>query len=129
MRAQAPAINRLVRFYMERVAPKIWPAVLHQPLHGVIGAVRIHTELDLIDVDGTIIDIRTSESARLDKMHRFELATCTRLAPGASGVVRSDILFAQHTPQHLEHTWEVTPSDIRWMDAFYPVAQHRVRAA
>src|SRR6266478_8116988 len=34
------------------------PAVLHQPLHGVIGAVRIRTELDLIDVEGTIIDIR-----------------------------------------------------------------------
>jgi hypothetical protein len=40
----------LVRVYMQRVAPKIWPAIIHQPLHGVIGAVRIRTELDLIDV-------------------------------------------------------------------------------
>jgi hypothetical protein len=80
--------ERLVREYMERVAPKIWPAALHQPLHGVIGAVRIRAEVDLIDVEGTIIDIRTSQSARMDQMHRFELATGARLAPGAS-VVRS----------------------------------------
>jgi hypothetical protein len=70
-------------------------------LHGVIGAVRICAELDLIDVEGTVIDIRTSQSVRMDQMHRFELATCTRLAPGASGVVRSDILVARNTPQHL----------------------------
>ena len=60
----------LVRVYMQSVAPKIWPAVIHQPLHGVIGAVRIRTELDLIDVEGTVIDICTSQTARVDQMHR-----------------------------------------------------------
>ena len=119
--------ERLVREYMERVAPQIWPAALHQPLHGVIGAVRIRTELDLIDVEGTIVDIRISETARTDQMHRFELATCARLAPGASGVVRSDILVARNTPQHLARTWEVTAADIRWADALYPVAQHAMQ--
>src|SRR5712692_9919826 len=117
----------LVRIYMERVAPKIWPAALHQPLHGVIGAVRIRTELDLIDVDGTLIDIRISQRARIDPMHRFELATCARLAPGASGVVRSDILVARKTPQHLERTWEVTEADIRWTDSLYQLAQHAMQ--
>jgi hypothetical protein len=58
---EAKVLECLPKF---RVAPKIWPAVIHQPLHGVIGAVRIRTELDLIDVEGTIIDIRTSQSAR-----------------------------------------------------------------
>src|SRR6266852_6924805 len=119
--------ERLVREYMERVAPQIWPAALHQPLHGVIGAVRIRTELDLIDVEGTIIDIRTSQSARMDQMHRFELATCARLAPGASGVVRSDILVARNTPQHLERTWELNEADIQWTDSLYPVAQHAMQ--
>src|SRR5438309_428449 len=119
--------EELVRFYMQRVAPKIWPAVMHQPLHGIIGAVRIRTELDLIDVKGTVIDIRTSETACMDQMYRFQLATCTRLAPGASGVVRSDILVARNTPQHLERTWEVTPADIQWTNALYPVAQHAMQ--
>src|SRR5712692_1477378 len=96
----------LVRIYMEHVAPKIWPAALHQPLHGVIGAVRIRTELDLIDAEGTIIDIMTSPSARMDQIHRFELATFARLAPGASGVVRSDILVASSTQQLVSCMWE-----------------------
>jgi len=34
--------------------------------------------LDLIDVDGTVIDIRTSHSRRVDQMHRFELAQPVR---------------------------------------------------
>ena len=117
----------LVRVYMQRVAPKIWPAVIHQTLRGVLGAVRIRAELDLIDVDGTVIDIRISPTARIDQMHRFELATCARLAPGASGAVRSDILVARNTPQHLECTWEVTAADIQWSDALYPVAQHAMQ--
>ena len=112
---------------MERVAPQIWPAALHQPLHGVIGAVRIRTELELIDVEGTIVDIRTSQTARMDQMHHFELATCARLTPGASGVVRSDILVARNTPQHLERTWELNEADIQWTDSLYPVAQHAMQ--
>src|SRR6266851_926572 len=48
-------------------------------------------ELELIDVEGTIVDIRTSQTARMDQMHHFELATCARLTPGASGVVRSHL--------------------------------------
>ena len=119
--------EKLVRVYMQRVAPKIWPAVIHQPVHGVIGAVRIRTELDLIDVEGAVIDIHTSQNARMGQMHRFELATCSRLAPGASGVVRCDILVARNTPQHLARTWEVTPADIRWSDALYPLAQHAMQ--
>ena len=119
--------EHLVRLYMERAAPKIWPALLHMPLRGVISAIRVRTELDLIDVDGTVIDIHTSQSARMDQMQRFELATCARLAPGASGMVRSDILVARNTPQHVARTWEIAPTDIRWVDALYPVAQHAMQ--
>jgi hypothetical protein len=119
--------ERLVREYMECVVPKIWPAALHQPLHGVIGAVRIRTELDLIDVEGTIIDIMTSPSARTDQMHRLELATCARLAPGASGVVRSDILVASSTPQVVSCIWKVTAADVQWTDALFPLAQHAMQ--
>ena len=76
---------------------------------------------------GTIVDIRISQTARTDQMHRFELATCARLAPGASGVVRSDILVARNTPQHLARSWEVTEADIQWADSIYPVAQHAMQ--
>ena len=46
---------------------------------------------------------------------------------GASGVVRSDILVAGNTPQHLARTWEVTRLTFGWADALYPVAQHAMQ--
>ena len=42
-------------------------------------------------------------------------------------LVRSDILVAQNTPQHLERTWEVNEADIRWSDALYPLARHAMQ--
>ena len=39
----------------------------------------------------------------------------------------SDILVARNAPQHRERTWEVTPADIRWTDALYPVAQQAMQ--
>jgi hypothetical protein len=80
-------------------------------------------------VDGTIIDIRTAPAApaRIDQMHRFELATCSRLAEGASGVVRSHFLVMSNTPQHVVHTWEVTADDVQWTNALYPLAQQSMR--
>jgi hypothetical protein len=57
-------------------------------------------------------------------MHRFEPATCSRLAEGASGQVRSDILVTGRRPGHAVQMWDVTATDIQWMDALYPLAQH-----
>ena len=77
------------------------------------------------DVDGTIIDVRTVqvEPARVDHMQRFELTTCSRLAEGPSGLVRSDILVTGSTPQPITQTWEVSAADVQWTDALYPLAQ------
>ena len=80
-----------------------------------------------MDVDGTIIDIRTAQTACIDQMHRFEPATGSRLVEGASGVVRSDILVTGGNPRHAVHTWEVTAGDIQWTDALYPLAQQAMQ--
>jgi len=89
--AMARTGEALVRLYMQQAAPSIQPASIEQPFQGVLGMVRIRGQVDIVDVDGTIIDIVTATSlpARIDTMHRFELGTCARLTHGASGVVRS----------------------------------------
>ena len=119
--------EELVRRYMQEAAPKIRPAVLDKRLHGVIGMVRIRAQLDVMDMDGTIIDIRTTHTASVDQMHRFVPATCSRLAEGASGQVRSDILVSGSRPGHAVQIWDVTAADIQWMDALYPLAQHAMQ--
>ncbi len=119
----------LVRIYMQQVAPQIRPAAVERPLRGVISSVRIRAQIDLRDEDGTIIDVRTADAApaRLDPMQRFEWTTCSRLAEGSSGVVRSDILVTGSTPQLITQTWAVSAADVQWTDALYPLAQEAMR--
>src|SRR5260370_32674591 len=68
----------LVRIYMQEVAPQIRPAAVERPLRGVLSSVRIRAQIDLMDEDGTIIDVRTIQAApaRADHMQRFEWTTC-----------------------------------------------------
>jgi len=119
----------LVRIYMHEVAPKIRPAAVERPLCGIISSVRIRAQLDLMDKDGTIIDIRTAQNApaRVDHMQRFEWTTCSRLAEGSSGMVRADILVMGSTPQLITQKWEVSAADVQWTDALYPLAQEAMR--
>src|SRR5260370_32184719 len=119
----------LVRIYMQELAPQIRPAAVERPLRGALSSVRIRAQIDLMDVDGTIIDVRTAQAApaRVDHMQRFEWTTCSRLAEGPSGVVRSDILVTRSTPQLFTQTWEVSAADVQWTDALYPLAQGGMR--
>ena len=77
-----------------------------------------------MDEDGTIIDVRTAQAApaRVDPMQRFEWTTCSRLAEGSSGVVRSDILVTGSTAQLITQTWAISAADVQWTDALYPGA-------
>jgi hypothetical protein len=119
----------LVRIYMQDVARQIRPAAVERPLHGVLSSVRIRAQIDLMDEDGTIIDVRTAHvvPARVDPMQRFEWTTCSRLAEAPSGVVRSDILVTGSTPQLITQTWAVSAADVQWTDALYPLAQEAMR--
>ena len=85
--------EELVRIYMRRAAPPIQPAAIEQrTMQGVLASVSIQAQFDILDEVGMIIAINTARNApsNIDPMHRFELTTCSRLAYGASSVVRSD---------------------------------------
>ena len=68
-------------------APLIQPAAVEMHVEGRIGGIRVQGWIDLIDVDGQIIDIKTAarRPSGVDVDHRFQIATYTQLAPGASG--------------------------------------------
>ena len=65
----------------------------------VLASVRIQAQFDILDEDGMIIAINAARNvpSGIDAMHRFELTTCYRLASGASGVVRSDVLVTSQS--------------------------------
>ena len=64
------------------------------PASGVQGWV------DLLDVNGRIIDIKTSarKTELIDPEYRFQIATYSQLTPGANGEARIDTLVKTKTP-------------------------------
>ena len=120
----------LIRLYMQEAAPSIQPESMEEPFEGVLGSVRIRGQIDIVAVDGTLIDIVTVAKlpARIDPMHRFELGTCARIARGQSCMIRCDILVASSPTQHLTHIWQPTAADNRWMDELFPLAQEAMRS-
>ena len=54
----------LVAKYMEEAAPKIEPAAVEMRVEGVIAGVSVVGYIDLLDVDGCVIDIKTARRDR-----------------------------------------------------------------
>lgn len=122
--------EQLVRLYMNEAAPAIEPAEVELPVKGVIAGVRVRGVVDVIDVAGRIIDVKTAaqKPSSIDPLYRLQVATYRRLAPGASGLVQLDTLVKTKTPQRIAQLFEITDADIRATDAMYPLAQQGMRA-
>jgi PD-(D/E)XK nuclease superfamily protein len=103
----------LVRVYMDQAAPLIQPRAVEMPVAGVIGGVAVHGYVDLLDVDGRVIDIKTAakKPSKLSAANRLQLATYTMLAPGASGEVRLDTVTKTKTVALHQQSATITPAD------------------
>jgi len=77
----------LVAKYIEEVAPLIEPAAVEIRVHGEIAGVRVQGWIDLLDVSGRIIDIKTAarRPTGIEPDYRFQIATYVKLTGGASG--------------------------------------------
>jgi len=115
----------LVSKYMEQQAPLIQPAAVEMRVEGQIGGIRVQGWIDLIDVDGQIIDIKTAarRPSGVDVDHRFQITTYAQLAPGASGRARVDTLVNTKTPALVSQSFVVTDGDILAINKLYPLAQ------
>ena len=94
--------------YLREVAPTIEPAALEAPFAGEIAGVRVRGVADIVTVDGTVIDIKTSsrKPSGLSADHALQLATYAALAPGATGATQIHTLVSTRDPQliQIEHT-------------------------
>ena len=101
----------LARKYLDEAAPEIRPAAIEQSILGEIGGVPVRGYIDLVDVDGRIIDLKTSSKkpSGIEPGYAFQLATYQQLLPGSNGKTRLDTLVATKAPQlvTIEHTTTV----------------------
>jgi CRISPR/Cas system-associated exonuclease Cas4 (RecB family) len=120
---------QLLRRYLEDVAPHIHPAALETRVAGEIGGVKVQGYIDILDVDGRVIDVKTSAKSPsgVDPSYAFQLATYRQLCPGANGKVRLDTLVATKTPKMVTTEYEVTPADQLMTHNLYPRVREGIR--
>jgi CRISPR/Cas system-associated exonuclease Cas4 (RecB family) len=120
----------LVAKYLDEVAPLIMPAAVELRVEGEIAGVRVQGWVDVLDIHGRIIDIKTSarRPGCIDQECRFQIATYVQLTPGASGEARIDTLVKTKTPGLVTQDFRVTEQDLFATRQLYRLAQQAMRS-
>jgi len=119
----------LVSKYMEEAAPRIDPAAVEMRVEGVIAGVKVAGYIDLLDVNGCVIDIKTAKGrpSSIHPMHRFQVATYRYLTRLAQGSGRIDTLVKTKSPQLIQQPFSVGEQELRAIHTIYPIAQALMR--
>lgn len=120
----------LVQKYMAEAAPSIAPAAVEVRVAGHIGGVPVQGYVDLLDITGRIIDIKTAarKPSDIDSGYRFQVATYSQLTPGANGKARVDTLTKTKTPALVQQELSIDQSDLDSTERLYPLVQRSIRA-
>jgi hypothetical protein len=104
----------LLAKYLDEVAPLIEPAAVELRVEGEIAGVSVQGWVDLLDLSGRIIDIKTSarKPGYLEPEYRFQVATYAQLTPGANGEARVDTLAKTKTPSLVTQSFTITDQDL-----------------
>ena len=115
----------LVTKYMEEAAPRIEPAAVELRVEGVIAGVKVVGYIDLLDVHGCLIEIKTAKArpSSINPMHRFQVATYRHLTPRAQGTGRIDTLVKTKSPQLIQQPFAISEQELKAIHTIYPQAQ------
>jgi hypothetical protein len=86
--------EHLVAKYMDEAAPSIEPAAVELDVAGTVGGVHVRGKVDLLDVHGRVVDVKTAASkpSGIAPDYAFQLATYRQITLGASGVLLTNAL-------------------------------------
>ena len=120
----------LLTKYMDEAAPRIRPAEVELPVSGMIGGVKVTGKIDLLDVDGRIIDTKTAgkKPFSIDPTYRFQVATYKRLEPRATGEARLETITKTKTIQLVQQSFKINQADDQSTATLYPLALQGMRA-
>ncbi len=120
----------LVTMYMERAAPVVQPAAVEEHVTGVIGGVPVQGYIDVRDVDGRVIDIKTAarKPTGITPAHKLQLATYAMLHPQASGLAQLTTLTKTKTVAMYQDTAQIGPRDKHLAESMYSIARDQMQA-
>ncbi len=121
--------ERLIAKYMDEVAPRIEPAAVEMDVQGEIAGVPVRGRIDLLDVEGRLVDIKTAcrRPSCVPWDYAFQLATYRQITPGASGEARLDTLVKTNAVQLVQHSYVVDDADLRATQVLYPFIRESIR--
>jgi hypothetical protein len=120
----------LVRVYMEQAAPRIQPAAVELAVAGMVGDVPVQGYVDVLDVDGQLVDLKTASKKPSGVMpgYRVQVATYAMITPGASGRARLDTVTKTKTVVLHEQTIDVSTADRKQATRLYSIAKSAMDA-
>jgi RecB family exonuclease len=119
----------LVDKYMREAAPDVQPQAVETPVAGEIGGVKVHGFVDLLDIEGRIIDCKSATKRPNGVSHDYglQLTSYAMITPGASGTCRLDTVTKTKTVQLVQQTYHVGPEQRRYAEGLYPMVQDAIR--
>lgn len=118
----------MVRVYMEQAAPAIEPAAIEEHVEGFIGDVAVHGYIDILDVDGRVIDIKTAKKKPAGMMpsYRLQVGTYAMLEPRSNGTAQLSTLTKTKTVALHQETIAITPADRKLTTKLYSIARDQM---
>jgi RecB family exonuclease len=119
----------MVQKYLAEAAPLIQPAAVESRVSGVIGGVKVAGYVDLLDIDGRIVDSKTTlkPAVGIAHDHRFQLTSYVMITPAASGDCRLDTVTKGKTVRVIHKSFTITEQDRRYAERIYPMVQDSIR--
>lgn len=129
LRAQGEALTLL---YLDEYCPGIDPAGVQVRVEGRIGGVHVKGYIDILDADGTVIDVKTAARtpSEISADYRKQVATYHHLAVDVlrvSGQARVDTLVKTKMPKIVRLECTINDADTRAVLTMYPLAQQAIR--
>jgi hypothetical protein len=129
-----PAVTKqqaatLVMLYVNEAGHAIEPAEIEKPVAGTIAGVPVRGIIDVLDVDGRVIDLKTSgrKPSTVAPDFAFQVGTYVALEAKASGAARIDTLVAKKEPELITLTVESGAADRRMVERLYPHVREGIR--
>jgi len=119
----------LATAYISEAARSVQPRAVEQPVAGEIAGINVRGIVDVIDVNGCVVDFKTASKRPngITAEHGLQLTTYAMITPGASGLCRLDTVTKTKTVQVIQQTYDVGPEERRFAETLYPMVQNSIR--
>ncbi len=125
----ATTSEALVTAYISEAACSIEPHAVEQPVEGKIAGVSARGIVDVLDVNGRVLDFKTASKRPngIPAEHGLQLTSYVMITPGASGSCRLDTVTKTKTVQVIQQTYDVGTEERHFAETLYPMVEDSIR--